>query len=75
MGRRAPRPAGPDPAWEAEVISLMGMVPDCLLRVSPSPWVRRAYLDATATPLASLSDPEIELASLVTSQENACRYC
>jgi uncharacterized peroxidase-related enzyme len=65
-----------DPVWEAELKALMGgMVPDCLQRLSPSPWVRRAYLDATRTPVDSLTDPETELAVLVTSQENACRYC
>src|SRR6185503_378315 len=39
------------------------------------PWVRRAYLDFVRVPLTSVSDGEIELAGLVTSQENACRYC
>ena len=64
-----------DPAWETEVTAIMGMLPDSLRRLSPSPWVRRAYLDFTRVPTPSLPDPEVELAALVTSQENACRYC
>jgi uncharacterized peroxidase-related enzyme len=68
-------PRVPNPAWESEVTSIMGMLPDALQRLSPSAWVRRAYLDMTRTPTSSLPEPEIELASLVTSQENACRYC
>jgi hypothetical protein len=27
----------------------MGMLPDALARLAPSPWVRRAYLDMTRT--------------------------
>ena len=68
-------PRVPNPAWEAEVTSIMGMMPDAIARLSPSPWVRRAYLDMTRTPTESLPAPEVELAALVTSQENACRYC
>jgi len=64
-----------DPEWEAEVMSLMGVVPDCLRRLAPSPWVRRAYLDAITRAPRTLPPPEVELASLVTAQENACRYC
>ena len=68
-------PRVPNAAWETEVTSIMGMLPDALQRLSPSPWVRRAYLDMTRAPTSSLAEPEIELAALVTSQENACRYC
>src|SRR5262245_17027435 len=56
-----------DPAWEAEVTALMGMVPDALRRVAPSRWVRRAYMAASGAPVLSLPDPERELAALVTS--------
>src|SRR5580765_8861744 len=69
-------PAVSDPAWEAEIASMMGgMVPDCMKRVASSPWVRRAYLDCVRCTLRTLSRPEVELTGLVTSQENACRYC
>ncbi len=68
-------PRSHDPAWEAEIRAVMGMVPDSLMRVAPSKWVRRSYFDAMRTTLRSLSDAEAELAGLVTSQENACRYC
>jgi len=68
-------PVTPDAAWDAEVQALMGIVPDSLRRVSTSVWVRRTYLDAVRCPMAALSGPEVELAGLVTAQENACRYC
>ena len=65
-----------DPTWEAEVRGLMGgYLPGSLTRVASSVWVRRAYLDCVRAPIASLARSEIELAGLVTSQENACRYC
>ncbi len=68
-------PRVPNAAWEAEVTSTIGMLPDAVQRLSPSPWVRRAYLDGSRAPTRSLSEPEVQLAALVTSQENACRYC
>jgi uncharacterized peroxidase-related enzyme len=64
-----------DAAWEDEVRALMGMVPGSLRRTASSRWVRQAYLDFVRIPLAALSAGEAELAGLVTSQENACRYC
>jgi uncharacterized peroxidase-related enzyme len=69
-------PAFEDPAWEAEVRGLMGgMMPTSFKYAASSPWVRRAYLDAVRTPISTLAPAETELAGLVTSQENACRYC
>ena len=44
-------------------------------RVASSPWVRRAYLDFVRSPVPTPRPLEQELAGLVTSQENACRYC
>lgn len=65
-----------DPAWEAEIAALLGgHVPSSLKRVASSRWVRTAYLDCVRCPVASLTRAETELAGLVTSQENACRYC
>lgn len=68
-------PETTDPAWEAEVLSLMGVLPRCFKRIASSHWVRLAYLDCVRCPVAALPAPEAELAGLVTSQENACRYC
>jgi len=69
-------PEYPDPAWEGELAALMGgYVPGSLKRVASSRWVRTAYLDCVRSPLSALGRPEMELAGLVTSQENACRYC
>jgi len=65
-----------DAAWEAEVRGLFGgMMPNCLHRIASSAWVRRAYLDLMRGPIRTLTRAETELAGLVTSQENACRYC
>jgi uncharacterized peroxidase-related enzyme len=50
-------------------------MPGSLKRVASSRWVRNAYLDCVRCPLGALGRPEAELAGLVTSQENACRYC
>jgi uncharacterized peroxidase-related enzyme len=64
-----------DSAWEGEVTRVFGMVPTSMRRTATSPWVRRAYMDAARCPTKALSVAEMELAGLVTSQENACRYC
>ena len=69
-------PPSDDPVWEAEVRGLMGgMLPSSFKYAASSPWVRRAYLDAVRCPIDSLAPGEMEIAGLVTSQENACRYC
>jgi uncharacterized peroxidase-related enzyme len=64
-----------DPAWESEIRALMGVVPSALKRTASSRWVRLTYLDCVRCPLAVLASSEMELAGLVTAQENACRYC
>src|SRR5262245_14462471 len=65
-----------DPVFEAEIRELMGgIMPASFRYAAASPWVRRAYLDAVRCPIASLELSEMELAGLVISQENACRYC
>ena len=65
-----------DPVWEAEVRAFTGgFLPGSVTRVASSKWVRRAYLDCVRCPMTTLATSEQELAGLVTSQENACRYC
>ena len=65
-----------DPAFDDEVRALTGgFLPGSVTRVASSPWVRRAYLDSVRMPIETLARSEQELAGLVTSQENACRYC
>src|SRR6185436_15735771 len=65
-----------DPAWEADVRAMTGgFLPHSATRVASSKWVREAYLDCVHMPVKFLSRSEIELTGLVTSQENACRYC
>lgn len=64
-----------DAAWEAEVKAGIGMVPDLLLRVSPSPWLRTACLNWPRIPAEHIPQDLADIAALVTAQENACRYC
>src|SRR4029079_6167496 len=65
-----------DPAWEAEIRGMLGsMMPNGPTRRGSSAWVRRAYLNCMRTQFGALGRAETELAGLVTSQENACRYC
>jgi uncharacterized peroxidase-related enzyme len=64
-----------DPVWEAEVHAIMPTMPGSFRRTASSPWVRRAYLDLVRAPMSNISVAEAELAGMVTSQENACRYC
>jgi uncharacterized peroxidase-related enzyme len=64
-----------DPAWEQEVTAIMGMVPGSFRRIATSVWVRQAYLDFVRVPCTDITRGETELAGLVTSQENACRFC
>ena len=53
----------------------MPVVPRALRHIAISPWARRAYLDIIRYPVSEITLAEIEIAGLVTSQENACRYC
>ncbi|HEX7926402.1 MAG TPA: hypothetical protein VF678_02355, partial [bacterium] len=64
-----------DAAWEAEVKRAMGNVPDFMLRVTPSPWMRRFVMNTHSYRYMHLSPRHADICFLVTSQENACRYC
>ena len=68
-------PVAPDAAWETEVRRVMGMVPDWMRRVSPSPWVRSVCLDWGSYQYDALPIRMRDIGFLVTSQENSCRYC
>lgn len=63
------------PEWTEEVKSRMGRVPDALQRVSRSPWLRETYLKWVLYKTRVAPQKLVDIGILVTSQENACRYC
>jgi alkylhydroperoxidase family enzyme len=68
-------PAVVDPAWEAEVQGALGAVFDLMRRVAPSPWVRAVQLGLFKQRARAMPQRLADIGFLVTSQENACRYC
>jgi alkylhydroperoxidase family enzyme len=64
-----------DPEWEAEVKADIGMVPDLMMRVSRSPWLRKACLKWPRYSATEFPKHLGDIGALVTAQENACRYC
>ncbi len=68
-------PAGSVPAeLEAEVRRQFGAVPSWVARVAPAPWVVRAWATMVTQPVAHLPPGIGDLAALVVSQDNSCRY-
>ncbi len=64
-----------DEAWEQEVRSVMGRVPDILRRTSRIPWLRKAVFYWPRYKPVEFSSKLTDICGLVTAQENACRYC
>jgi alkylhydroperoxidase family enzyme len=64
-----------DPAWEAELRRRGGNVSEVDRRIAPSPWLREACLGITLGRACAIPAHLFNVAALVTSQENACRYC
>jgi alkylhydroperoxidase family enzyme len=64
-----------DPAWEAELRRRGGNVSEVDRRIAPSPWLREACLGVTLGRACAIPAHLFNVAALVTSQENACRYC
>jgi alkylhydroperoxidase family enzyme len=64
-----------DPAWKAEVKRRLGRVGDLEMRIAPSPWLREAGVSASAYKVSHVPARLVNIAFLVTSQENSCRYC
>ena len=64
-----------DPEWEAEVKADLGMVPDLMMRVSTSPWLRKACLKWSRYSVKEFPKHLGDIGMLVTAQENACRFC
>jgi alkylhydroperoxidase family enzyme len=64
-----------DPAWEAELKRRGGNASEVDRRIAPSPWLREACLGINLGKASALPAHLFNIAALVTSQENACRYC
>ena len=68
-------PARPDPSWEAEVKRRGGRVGEVDRRIAPSPWVREAGFSVLNYRPIEMPQRLFVICSLVTAQENSCRYC
>src|SRR5262245_56866649 len=68
-------PPAIDPAWEAELKRRGGNGSEVDRRIAPSSWLREACLGITLGRVSELSAHLFNVAAMVTSQENACRYC
>ena len=68
-------PTVSDPAWEAEVKRRGGQVSEADRRVAPSRWLREAALSIATYRPSAMPQRLLHIGALVTSQENACRYC
>jgi alkylhydroperoxidase family enzyme len=64
-----------DPAWEAELKRRGGNVSGVDRRIAPSVWIREACLGVNTGRASEIPAHLFNVAALVTSQENACRYC
>ena len=68
-------PAAPDPQWEAELRRRGGRPFEVDRRIASSPWLREAAFAVTSYQPVALSERLVRIGSMVTAQENACRYC
>lgn len=64
-----------DPPWEAEIKRRGGRMSEVDRRVTPNGWLREACLQVTTYRPTQISQRLTNIGMLVTSQENACRYC
>ena len=66
----------PDPEWEKQVrTELGGQVPDLMMIVTPSKWLRILCLKWPRYLPQEFPQRLADIATLVCAQENACRYC
>lgn len=68
-------PAARDAAWEAELKRRGAQVLETDRRIAASGWLREAAYEATNYVPAALSERLHRIGSMVTAQENSCRYC
>jgi len=64
-----------DPLWEAQVKRRAGHVSEVDRRIAASPWLREAGLGLTSYRPLAMPQRLFQIGAMVTSQENACRYC
>ena len=64
-----------DEDWEREVKKKTGSVMDIMRRVAPSLWLRQVLLALGNPALVHITGNLAAMMSMVTAQENACRYC
>jgi len=64
-----------DLEWEREVKKKTGSVMDIMRRVAPSPWLRQTVLALGNPVMVHITGNLAAMMSMVTAQENACRYC
>jgi alkylhydroperoxidase family enzyme len=68
-------PASPDAKWEAELKRRGAQVLEVDRRVASVGWLREAAYQATNYIPAAVPERLYRMGSMVTAQENACRYC
>ena len=68
-------PVHVDREWEAQVKETTGELPDLMRRVASSKWLREAVFKWPRIPPETIPWHLVEIAGLITAQENACRYC
>lgn len=68
-------PLPDDPAWAEVVAQRFGKAEGCYLYAAPSHWLREGLVDTVQQEFRELPMDLALLVILVTSQENACRYC
>jgi len=61
--------------WKAEVKKRLGYIPDALIRVSESQWLRETFLNILLVKVKEFPSHLSDIGGLVISQENACRFC
>jgi len=62
--------------WEAPLVPIQSPDYEAQLSEKLSPWLQKTALAITGPVVFSYADPKlIGISQLVTSQENACRYC
>ena len=68
-------PMPTDPQWAAELVSTLGSAAPCQMMAAQSPWIRRTLQQVIQARFLPATPEQVWLVILVTSQENACRYC
>lgn len=64
-----------DPEWADELTQRLGSASACYMYTAPSRWLREGLVQAVQMELRHLPKHIALQVMLVTSQENACRYC